>query len=152
MAELRGDLAGMQRAREMLAADHVGWDQVAHDVRGGSIKQEVGQAPNPVVQGVENGAGGQLLKDFMAPRAPEFYEGGDVSTTENWMLSMEKHFRSMGYDDTQRVRVASFLLRDDAERWREIVRQRYRGREPTWIEFQEAFNGHFFPDWVREQM
>lgn len=122
MAELRGALAGMQRAVEMLAADRTGRDQVAQDTPGGSIRQEVGQTSNPIVQGVGSGAGGQLLKDFMALRPPEFYGGLDVLAAENWMLTVEKHLRSMGYDDTQRVQLASFLLRGDAERWWETVR------------------------------
>lgn len=67
------------------------------------------------------------------------------------MLSLEKHLHSMGCDDTRRVRLASFLLGSDVERWWQTVRQRCRGREPAWAEFLEAFNGHFFPDWVREQ-
>ena len=86
----------------------------------------------------------------MALRPPVFYGGMDVAVAENWMLSVEKHLRSMGCDDTQRVWLASFLLRGDINEWWETVRQRYSGREPTWIKFQEAFNGHFFPNWVRE--
>ena len=42
MAELRGALVGMQRAVEILAVNRAGRDQVAHDVRGGRIRHEVG--------------------------------------------------------------------------------------------------------------
>ena len=31
------------------------------------------------------------------------------------------------------------------------MRQWHDGKKPTWKKFQEAFNGHFFPEWVWEQ-
>ena len=95
---------------------------------------------------MENNVGGQLLKNFMALQPPEFYGGIDVLVAKNWMLFVEKHLRTMGCSNVQRVQFATFLLRDDAERWWETARQRYIGREPSWVEFQKTFNEQFFPD------
>ncbi|XP_052210463.1 uncharacterized protein LOC127813503 [Diospyros lotus] len=100
---------------------------------------------------MESSAGGQLLKNFMALQPLEFYGGIDVLVVKNWMLFVEKHFRTMGCSDAQRVQFSTFFFRGDAERWWETPRQRFIGREPSWVEFQEAFNGQFFPDWIREQ-
>ncbi|XP_052201754.1 uncharacterized protein LOC127807741 [Diospyros lotus] len=134
MDEVHEGLAGIQRTIEMLATNQVRNDQ--------------GQEQ---VQGLESNAGGQLLKNFMALRPPEFYGGINVLAAKNWMLSVEKHLRTMGCSNAQRVQFATFILRGDAERWWESARQRFIGREPSWVEFQEAFNGQFFPDWIREQ-
>jgi len=41
----------------------------------------------------------QLLKDFMAFRPLAFHGGTDTVAIENWMLSIEKHLRSIGCTD-----------------------------------------------------
>ncbi|XP_052204027.1 uncharacterized protein LOC127809303 [Diospyros lotus] len=87
----------------------------------------------------------------MALRPPEFTGGTDVAVAENWMLSIENHLRSMGCTDAQKVQLGTFLLRDDAERWWETVCQRYGPRDPTWAEFQNAFNEAYCPAWYKEQ-
>ena len=93
-----------------------------------------------MVQEIEGSVGGQLLKNFMALRPLEYYGGIDVLAVKNWMLFVEKYFRTMGCSDAQKVQFTTFLLRVDAERWWERARYRYIGREPLWAEFQEAFN------------
>ena len=70
---------------------------------------------------MENNVGGQLLKNFMALRPPEFYGGIDVLAVENWMLLVEKHLRTMGCSDAQWVQFATFLFRGDTENWWEIT-------------------------------
>ena len=95
---------------------------------------------------MSSGAESDMLRNFMALRPPEFYGSIDVSAAENWMLSIEKHLQTMGYNNIQKVQLATFLLRGDAVRWWETVRQRYVDREPLWDEFQAAFNEHYFPD------
>ena len=62
---------------------------------------------------MENNVGGQLLKNFIVLRPPEFYGGIDVLATENWMLSVEKYLRTIRYSDTQMVQFTTFLLRGD---------------------------------------
>jgi len=44
-----------------------------------------------------------------------FHGGADVTEAENWLLSTEKHLRSMGCAEMQKVQVGTFLLRGDAE-------------------------------------
>ena len=65
------------------------------------------------------------MRNFMALYPPEFYGSIDISVAENWMLSIEKYFWKMGCNNVQKVQLATFLLRGDAEHWWETVRQRY---------------------------
>ena len=43
------------------------------------------------------------------------------------------------------------MFRGNVERWWETTCQRFRDREPTWVEFQQVFNNTYCPAWVREQ-
>ncbi|XP_052181975.1 uncharacterized protein LOC127794769 [Diospyros lotus] len=54
------------------------------------------------------------------------------------VLWRDRHFGSRGVDD-------------GAERWWEIVRQRFVGREPSWAEFRELFNANYFPSSVQDK-
>lgn len=153
MAEVRGTLAGMMRTIERLAANQARQEPTGQETGGNPIGNNEEQTPVSEAQrnrGNDN-ANGQLLKNFMANHPPEFCGDVDAITAENWMMAMEKHLRAIGCMDMQKVRLATFLLRGDAERWWETTRQRFGNREPLWLEFQTAFNERFFPDWVREQ-
>ncbi|XP_052177626.1 uncharacterized protein LOC127791686 [Diospyros lotus] len=160
MNELRGAVTGMMRHFEAFMANQRGQGQVPQEAGAepnpNPNERDVGQTSNLVTQEVEaqgndGNAGSQLLKNFMALRPPEFHGRTDVLAAESWMLSMEKHLRAMGCNDAQKVQLATFLFRDDAERWWETTRQRYGIRGPTWAEFREVFHGTYFPSWVREQ-
>ncbi|XP_052172221.1 uncharacterized protein LOC127788150 [Diospyros lotus] len=149
MTELRGALAGIQKMVEMLAADRVRHDSVPPEIEGNSAGHE-GQMQNPMPQSSGDG-GGQLLKNFMALRPPEFSGGTNAMAAENWMKSVEKHLWATGCNDARKVRLATFLLTGEAERWWETVRRRFRNREPTCLEFQETFNANYFLSCMREQ-
>lgn len=153
MAEVRGTLAGMMRTIERLAANQARQEPVGQETGGNPIgsNEEQTLAPEAQRSGGNDNANGQLLKNFMANHPPEFCGGVDAIAAENWIMAMEKHLRTIGCADVQKVRLATFLLRGDAERWWETARQRFGNREPLWPEFQTAFNERFFPDWVREQ-
>lgn len=102
-------------------------------------------------QGTDENARSQLVRNFITLRPLEFHGGTDVLVAEDWMMSIEKHLRIMGGSNTQRVQLATFLLRGDAGRWWETTRQRFVNREPSWVEFKEVFNGNYFPSWIRDQ-
>ncbi|XP_052189873.1 uncharacterized protein LOC127799691 [Diospyros lotus] len=153
MAEVRGTLAGMMRTMERLATNQARQELAGRETEGNPIGSNEEQTPTSEAQrsGGNDNANGQLLKNFMASHPPEFCGGVDAIVVENWMMAMEKHLQAIGCADVQKVRLATFLLRGDAERWWETARQRFGNREPLWSEFQTAFNERFFPDWVREQ-
>ena len=86
-------------------AGDVGWSLRAIDVLVASqLRQErqhqegnnMAQASQIGVLGVEDGAGSGLLKNFMALHSPVFRGGTDVKEAKNWLLSAKKHLRSMG--------------------------------------------------------
>ena len=101
--------------------------------------------------GAEDGADGALLKNFMALHSPVFHGGADVTEAESWLLSTEKHLRSMGCTETQKVQLRTFLLHGDVERWWETIRQRFGEKAPTWAEFLATFNETYVPAWVCKQ-
>ncbi|XP_052185188.1 uncharacterized protein LOC127796826 [Diospyros lotus] len=141
----------MQNAVKMLIADQATHDSVAKETEGNSVGHKEGQMQNLASQNIGGDGGGQLLKTFMALRTLEFSGGTDAIMVENWMKSIEKHLRATGCNEAKKVRLVTFLLAGKAERWWEMARQRYGSREPTWLEFQEAFNDNYFPSWMREQ-
>ncbi|XP_052171561.1 uncharacterized protein LOC127787543 [Diospyros lotus] len=70
----------------------------------------------------------------MAFRPPAFHGGTDAAAAENWMISIEKHLRSIGCADDRRVQLSTFLFRGDAERWWETTRQRF-----AWVKEQKVY-------------
>ncbi|XP_052197391.1 uncharacterized protein LOC127804559 [Diospyros lotus] len=158
VGELRGTMAAMLRHFENFMAHQGRQEQVPPGARNepGLNENVNGQTSNPVPQevephGVDGNTGSQLVRNFMALRPSEFRGGTDALAAEEWMMAMEKHLRTIGCSDTQKVQLATYLFRGGAERWWETVRQRFVGREPSWAEFRELFNANYFPAWVRDQ-
>ena len=65
--------------------------------------------------------------------------------TDELMIAIEKHLRMIGYGDTHKVQLATYLFRGGAKRWWETVRQKFMDRELSWAEFRELFNANYFP-------
>ena len=66
---------------------------------------------------MDSNIGSQLVRNFMALRPSEFRGGTDVMVADEWIMAIEKHLRTIGYDDTQKVQLATYLFRGGAERW-----------------------------------
>ncbi|XP_052210449.1 uncharacterized protein LOC127813488 [Diospyros lotus] len=158
VSELRGMMASMLRHFEEFIA-HQGRAGQAPPVAGNEpvLQENVsGQTSNPVQQevepqGMDGNAGSQLVRNFMALRPSKFRGGNDVLVAEEWLMAIEKHLRTIGCTDAQKVQLATYLLRGAAERWWETARLRFRNREPSWAEFRELFNANYFLAWVRSQ-
>ena len=99
MAEMRGMLAGLMRVVVTLVTNQPRQSQVPQEMGGNG-----GDLPvTPTASIIEANTESQLLKDFMAFRPPAFHGGTDIAAAENWMLSIEKHLRSISCVDDQRV-------------------------------------------------
>ncbi|XP_052176605.1 uncharacterized protein LOC127790914 [Diospyros lotus] len=122
-----------------------------HQERNHDGRTTTAQASHSGTLGAWDSSGAALLKDFTALRPPEFSGGVDATEVENWLLAVEKHLRSIGCVEAHRVRLETFLLRGDAERWWETTRQRYGDEGLTWAQFVVAFNKTYVLAWVREQ-
>ncbi|XP_052199608.1 uncharacterized protein LOC127806395 [Diospyros lotus] len=143
--DMQETLAGILRAVDVLAASQLRQER-RHDDRTATA-----QASHSGTSGTGDGSGATVLRDFMALRPPEFSGGADATVAEDWLLAVEKHLRSIDCAEAHRVRLGTFLLRGDAERWWETTRQRYGDGGPTWAQFVEAFNETYVPAWIREQ-
>ncbi|XP_052171493.1 uncharacterized protein LOC127787472 [Diospyros lotus] len=134
-------LAGLLWAVDVLAASQLR-QECSHDGRTATAQASHSGTPR-----AGDSSGAALLKDFMALRPPEFSGGADTTEAEDWLLAVEKHLRSIGCAEAHRVRLGTFLLRGDAERWWETTRQRYGDGGPTWAQFVAAFNETYIPAW-----
>ncbi|XP_052177643.1 uncharacterized protein LOC127791705 [Diospyros lotus] len=143
--DMQETLAGILRAVDVLAASQLRQER-RHDDRTATA-----QASHSGTSGTGDGSGATVLRDFMALRPPEFSGGADATVAEDWLLAVEKHLRSIDCAEAHRVRLGTFLLRGDAERWWETTRQRYGDGGPSWAQFVEAFNETYVPAWIREQ-
>ena len=87
MSEMRGAIAGLMRAVEVLTANQMRQDRAP---RGEGASQETGTAgpaeppsvepePQPFVQGNS----GELLRNFMALQPPTFVGGSDMAAADN---------------------------------------------------------------------
>ncbi|XP_052197351.1 uncharacterized protein LOC127804519 [Diospyros lotus] len=129
VSELRGTMASMLRHFEEFMA-HQGRPGQAPPVAGNEpvLQENVsGQTSNPVQQevepqGMDGNAGNQLVRNFMALRPSEFRGGNDVLVTEEWLMAIEKHLRTIGCTDARKVQLATYLFRGAAERWWETAR------------------------------
>ncbi|XP_052170369.1 uncharacterized protein LOC127786762 [Diospyros lotus] len=139
--DMQETLAGLLQAVDVLAASQL------RQERSRDGRTATAQASHSGAPGAGDSSGAALLKDFMALRPPEFSGGVDTTEAEDWLLAVEKHLRSIGCAEAHRVRLGTFLLRGDAERWWETTQQQYGDGGPTWTQFVAAFNETYIPAW-----
>ncbi|XP_028055428.1 uncharacterized protein LOC114259595 [Camellia sinensis] len=68
-------------------------------------------------------------------KLPTFFSGIEPLTAETWLLEMEKLFEVFPCTETQKVLLASYTLKDEAQRW-------WLDRKVS--EFQELKQGRMF--------
>ncbi|XP_021902536.1 uncharacterized protein LOC110818081 [Carica papaya] len=76
--------------------------------------------------------------------ASTFYEA------KNWLKMTEKSFRVLGMTNEQKVILATFMLKGEAEYWWE-VNQTTLPTPITWEHFLEVFNAKYFLDHIHHQ-
>ena len=73
------------------------------------------------------------------------YDGsGNLETAWSWLDRENKIYRVMGCTDDQRVLFSSFLVKDKAKDWWDVVDRRYPDGI-SWDQFQQEFTNIFFP-------
>ena len=81
----------------------------------------------------------------------EFYgDKSDPTAAESWIEELEKAFRACQIPEDQKLSMAAFLLKRDANNWwkrvsRDLV-------QPTWQTFRDEFFQEYFSNATREQM
>ena len=89
--------------------------------------------------------------EFLCGRFQEYYppvfEGGlDPFRAEQWMGMISSILDSMGLVGHDRVIYATYVLRDDAQTWWEIVSQTRDTFVMDWKEFRHLFNERYYCD------
>ncbi|XP_052178720.1 uncharacterized protein LOC127792306 [Diospyros lotus] len=143
--DMQETLTGFLQTIDVLTASQLRQER-SHDGRTATA-----QASHSGTLRAGDSSGAALLKDFKALRPPEFSGGADMVEAEDWLLAVEKHLRSISCAKAHRVRLGTFLLRGDAERWWKTTRQQYGDGGPTWTQFVAAFNETYVQAWVRER-
>ena len=89
--------------------------------------------------------------EFLCGRFQEYYppvfDGGlDPFRAEQWMGMISSILDSMGLVGHDRVACATFVLRDDARMWWEVVSQTQDTVVMNWKEFRQLFNEKYYCD------
>lgn len=76
----------------------------------------------------------------------------DDANAEQWLDSMEKLFGMLGYDDSQKLRLATFRLEAAAGDWWRTCLLRWERDKTlrTWENFVVEFQRQYVPSEVRE--
>ncbi|XP_073317259.1 uncharacterized protein [Primulina huaijiensis] len=76
----------------------------------------------------------------------------DPTVAEGWIKSIELIFTFMELQDADRVRCATYLLKDDAQLWWEGASVSENLQNLTWEGFKEVFYSKYFTDDVRSRL
>ncbi|XP_073317255.1 uncharacterized protein [Primulina huaijiensis] len=76
----------------------------------------------------------------------------DPRVAEGWIKSIEVIFTFMELQDADRVRCATYLLKDDARLWWEGASVSVNLQTLTWEGFKEVFSSNYFTDEVRNRL
>ncbi|GAB2269322.1 hypothetical protein Dimus_038768 [Dionaea muscipula] len=87
------------------------------------------------------------IKRFKRRDPPSFSGGSDPTTAEEWIRDVTKILRANQCPQEDWVRLATYLLRGEAEFWWESMLGIMVSNEEQidWKGFQEAFYDHYFP-------
>ena len=81
-----------------------------------------------------------VMREFMRMNPLTFHGGIDSMVAENWLEQTEKVFEALQItDDTTKVLLANYQLRDAADLWWKSVRNTRGVDGVTWAQFQELF-------------
>ncbi|KAK1356850.1 hypothetical protein POM88_050106 [Heracleum sosnowskyi] len=86
---------------------------------------------------------------------PTLFRGQhDADTADDrWTMQMDKIFKTLRCNDTDKVTLAVFKLEEEAEYWSRMVKRKWdrRTTRKTWDDFLEEFNTKFIPEWVKDK-
>lgn len=94
----------------------------------------------------------RVLEHFIRFEPPIFLGLADDAKAEQWLDSIEKLFGVLGYDDSQKLRLATFRLEAAAgDWWRACLLCWERDKTlRTWENFVVEFQRQYVPSEVRE--
>ena len=92
-----------------------------------------------------------LIREFKALNPPIFRGGPNFLEAENWMKEIKKILDVMAVPEEMRVSLASFMLRDEADNWWDMIKTTQDVTKMVWMQFEELFLSNYFPEAVRIQ-
>ena len=92
-----------------------------------------------------------LIREFKALNPPSFRGGPNFLEAENWMKEIKKILDVMAVPEERRVSLASFMLRDEADNWWDMIKTTQDVTKMVWMQFEELLLSNYFPEAVRRQ-
>ncbi|XP_057432279.1 uncharacterized protein LOC130725034, partial [Lotus japonicus] len=96
----------------------------------------------------------RMRTDFNRHAPPKFQGEAEPEKADLWVQEMEKIFEALHTPDAEKVNLATFMLKGDAEYWWHSARQLMMANHEviTWESFRKAFMDKYFPETAREEM
>ena len=94
-----------------------------------------------------------MVKQFRDLHLPEFDGSSNPLVAENWIRELEKIFLLTDISETQKVICASFMLKEGASHWWDMIKRAYHTDEHPmiWALFKTLFFEKYFPRVKREE-
>ncbi|XP_057426223.1 uncharacterized protein LOC130719624 [Lotus japonicus] len=96
----------------------------------------------------------RMRTNFNLHGPPKFQGEVEPEKADLWIQEMEKIFEALHTPDAEKVNLATFMLKGDAEYWWRSARQLMTANNVaiTWDSFKRAFMEKYFPETAREDM
>ncbi|XP_057418660.1 uncharacterized protein LOC130712862 [Lotus japonicus] len=96
----------------------------------------------------------RMRTDFNRHGPPKFEGEVEPEKADQWIQEMEKIFETLRTPDAERVNLAAFMLKGDAEYWWRSARQLMTANHVaiTWESFKRAFMDKYFLGTAKEEM
>ncbi|GMN56219.1 hypothetical protein TIFTF001_025336 [Ficus carica] len=85
-----------------------------------------------------------LYERFRHMKQPEFEGSTNPLEAEEWLTSLQIVLNFMDLTDQEKVFCASYVMKNDARYWWEIVQMKRNVLEMTWNDFIQEFNDKFY--------
>lgn len=102
------------------------------------------QTTNPAPQPVE----GSNIKEFLKLKPPSFEGGINPAAAYEWLAEIKKIFKVMSCTETQRVKLAAYMLKGESHRWWNLKEK--AEPEMSWKRFVEVFKEKYIPQAIKD--
>ena len=92
-----------------------------------------------------------LIREFKALTPPIFRGGPNFLESGNWMKDIKKILDVMAVLEERSVSLASFMLRDSADNWWDMIMTTQDVTKMVWMQFQDLLLSNYFPEAIRRQ-
>ena len=90
-----------------------------------------------------------VLQEFLRQSPPTFKGSSNPMEGDRWINQVKNVFDGMGVLEDLKVSLVIYLFDGEADHWWESVK---RSDALTWGEFDQIFQGKYFPESVKDRM